>query len=94
PTPQAQAAALQAILRNELNVRQTEELVRKLTGQKPERLAKPAPAPEIVALEERLRDHLGTRVNLNRGRKGGTLVIYYYSQEELDNLVDIILQEK
>ncbi|MGE5220875.1 MAG: ParB/RepB/Spo0J family partition protein [Omnitrophica WOR_2 bacterium] len=94
PTPQAQEAALQAILRNELNVRQTEELVRKLTGQKPERLAKPVSPPEIAALEERLRNHLGTRVNLHHGRKGGSVVIYYYSQEELDNLVDIILREK
>lgn len=94
PTPQAQAAALQTILRHELNVRQTEELVRKLTGQKPDRVTKPVAPPEIAALEERLRNHLGTRVNLKRGRKGGTLVIYYYSEEELDNLVDIILREK
>jgi ParB family chromosome partitioning protein len=33
---------------------------------------------------------LGTKVRLNRRRKGGTLVIHYYSDEELDAIVDKI----
>ncbi len=93
PTPQAQSAALQTILKKDLNVRQTEELVRSLSGEKPERLSKPEPPPEIKALEERLRSHLGTKVNLNRRRGGGTLVIHFYSDEELDALVDKLLGE-
>lgn len=93
PTPQAQNAALQTILSHELNVRQTEELVRKLTGQKAVVLPKPASPPEIVALEERLRSCLGTKVNLKRSRKGGTLVIHFYSDEELNALVEQIMGE-
>ncbi|RPI35240.1 MAG: ParB/RepB/Spo0J family partition protein, partial [Chloroflexota bacterium] len=85
-TSQSQIAALQTILAKGLNVRQTEELVRMLTGQKPERPPRPAAPPEIAALEERLRLHLGTKVSLNRRRKGGTLVVHYYSDEELDAL--------
>ena len=34
-TPQAQAAALQTVLAQELNVRQTEALVRRLSGERP-----------------------------------------------------------
>lgn len=90
-SPQAQAAALETILKYGLNVRQTEELVRKMSGDKPPLKFKPAPPPELVALEERLRSQLGTRVNLNHGRRGGTLVIHYYSDEELDSLVERIL---
>ena len=90
-SPQAQAAALETILKYGLNVRQTEELVRKMSGDKPPLRFKPAPPPELVALEERLRSQLGTRVNLNHGRRGGTLVIHYYSDEELDSLVERIL---
>lgn len=93
PTPQAQNAALQTILSHELNVRQTEDLVRKLTGQKVVVLPKPASPPEIVALEERLRTCLGTKVNLKRSRKGGTLVIHFYSDEELNALVEQIMGE-
>ena len=94
PTEQAQTAALQSILKNDLNVRQAEELIRKLSGEKPKKQPVPIPNPEIKALEERLRQHLGTRVTLNQRRKGGTLTFHYYSDEELDTLLNLILGEK
>ncbi len=92
-TQQAQIAALHTVLKNNLTVRQTEELVRKLTGQKPDRAAKPALPAEIKELEEQLRNQLGTRVTLNHKRKGGTLVIHYYSDEELNALAEKLLGE-
>ena len=91
PTSQAQEAALQTILAKELNVRQTEELVRLLSGHKSPRPQRPGPGAEVLALEERLRASLGTRVTLNQRRKGGTMVIHYYSNEELDALVERIV---
>jgi ParB family chromosome partitioning protein len=91
PTPDSQSAALTSILKHDLNVRQTEELVRKLSGHKPEKPPKLPPAPEIEAIEDRLRQHLGTRVSLNHRRKGGTLVIHYYSEEELNALINLII---
>jgi len=91
PTPQAQSAALQTIIRQELTVRRTEDLVRKLLGQRPTSTDKPAQKPDLSYLEERLRQRLGTRVTLNPRKKGGTLVIHYYSDEELDALVLRIL---
>jgi ParB family chromosome partitioning protein len=92
PTSQAQAAALLTVLSHELNVRQTEALVRRLTGERPAPVAKPAPPPEVADLERRLEDSLGTRVNLKRGSQGrGTVVIHFYSDEELDALIDRLL---
>jgi ParB family chromosome partitioning protein len=91
PNPQAQSAVLQAILKHELNVRKTEDLVRKYLGQRPPGSVKPVPTPDVSYLEERLRQRLGTRVNLHPRKKGGTLVIHYYSDEELDALVLRIL---
>lgn len=93
-TPQSQANALQTILRNELNVRQTEELVRRLSGQKEPSKPRPELPPEMIAVEQRLRDQLGTKVSLNPSRKGGTMVIHYYSEEELDVLVNRILGDE
>ncbi len=87
PTVSAQLAALQAVLAHDLNVRQTEELVRRYSGQRVEPAARPQPSPEIKAIEERLRISLGTRVELHHGKKGGSLVIHYYSDEELDQLI-------
>jgi ParB family transcriptional regulator, chromosome partitioning protein len=94
PTPQAQSAALQTILKKELNVRQTEEFIRKLSGQKTQPSPKPGQSPEVAALESRLREHLGTKVMLHQKRSGGTMVIHYYSQEELDALIDRILNDR
>jgi len=92
-TAQAQAAAIQTVLDKGLNVRQTEELVRKLSGEKPAQKPKPEPTPEIKALEERLRTGLGTKVSLKHGQKGGTITIHYYSDEELEGLLQRFLDE-
>jgi len=90
-TPVAQGAALHTILKKNLNVRQTEELVRQLSGQRPLASPRSEPSAEIQALEERLRSALGTRVSLSPRRKGGTITIHYYSDEELDTLLDVLL---
>lgn len=92
-TPEAQRAALHTILIKDLSVRQTEELVRRFSGQAARVSRQPLIPPEVTALEERLRNYLGTRVRLNPRRKGGTLVIHYYSNEELDTLVNRIMGE-
>ncbi len=94
PTPEAQEAALRVILKQGLSVRQTEELVRKLSGHRPARPPRPLPSPEVAALEERLRARLGTRVKLNRYQRGGTLVIHYYSDEELDMIIEALLGDQ
>jgi ParB family chromosome partitioning protein len=92
PTSQAQSAALRTVVAQELNVRQTESLVRKLLGEKPPARVRPGAEPEIAELEERLRTSLGTKVVLRGGRRGGTLTIHYYSDEELETLLGRLLK--
>ena len=91
PTHQAQDAALRTIEAARLNVRQTEELVKKLGGEKTPSISKQAPPPEVTELEERLRASLGTKVTMRHGKKGGTVTIHYYSEEELDTLLNRLL---
>lgn len=91
PNDQAMTAALSTILNLELNVRQTEDLVRKLTGVKPPSLPRKPVDPDIQELESRLRDRLGTRVDLHPSKKGGTITIHYYSIEELTALLNTLL---
>jgi ParB family transcriptional regulator, chromosome partitioning protein len=88
-----QVSVLRTILEKDLTVRQTEELVRKLNGARPAPVQPKAVEPEIESLEERLRASLGTRVTLRHGRKGGSLTIHYYSDEELNALVALIIKE-
>lgn len=84
---------LETILKKNLSVRQTEELVHQLMEQKPPRKTKKEPSGDILAIEERLRNRLGTKVQLNHGKKGGSIVIYYYSSEELDSILSSIDKE-
>lgn len=93
PTEQGQLAALQTVLTNGLNVRQTEELVRKLSGVKPPHQIEKPVDPTIKAIEEQLREKLGTKVTLKQGDNGGTLTVHYYSNEELEQIVRTILKE-
>lgn len=91
PNKKAQEAALQTIEKNNLNVRQAEELVRKFSGEKPESKKEKSPKPpEIKSIEDELRSQLGTKISINQGKKGGTIVIHYYSQEELEAIIKAI----
>lgn len=90
-TQKAQASALQTITNLSLSVRQAEELVRKLAGRKPVKARKPGRNADVHDVEKRLQHSLGTKVALKHGRKGGTLTIYYYSDEELDSLLEKLL---
>ena len=84
----AQTSALQTVINLSFNVRQTEEYVRKLAGQKPVKARKPTRSADLNDVEKRLQNSLGTKVALKHGKKGGTVTIYYYSGEELDALLE------
>jgi ParB family chromosome partitioning protein len=88
-TPAGQRQLVETVMVRGLSVRQTEELVRRLR----ERPATPTTAAvDAIAnmdhLEEDLRRALGTKVVLARSRKGGRIVIEYYSDEEFSRLFD------
>jgi ParB family chromosome partitioning protein len=87
-TSKAQEATLNTVINLELSVRQTEALVRKLGGQKPAVKQKPARNADVHDVEKRLQSSLETKVTLKHGKKGGTITIYYYSNEELDSLLE------
>ena len=93
-SPEAQEAALKVVIAKGLNVRRTEDLVRRLSGERLISRPRQAPSPDLVALEERLRVSLGTKVSLRSGSRGkGRMVIHYYSPEELDALLNRLLDE-
>ncbi|MEK6221623.1 MAG: ParB/RepB/Spo0J family partition protein [Chloroflexota bacterium] len=91
---QAQSAAIKTVIDKGFSVRQTEEHARNLKGKK-SKTPKPGKrlSPEILEMQNRLRDTLGTKVNLSHGAKGGTISLYYYSDEELNTLLEKLLGE-
>ena len=87
-----QEHVVQSVIDQDLSVRQTEELVRRLREPRPTlTTAAGDPAtrdPDMDRVEEDLRRALGTKVSLARTRRGGRIVIEYYSDEELGRLYD------
>ena len=88
-------AALQLVVSRDLSVRQTEALVREWQADgTPQRREPPAASPTVRRLEDAFRRALGTKVEVVRGRKGGRLVIHYFSDEELDGIFHRIVGEE
>jgi len=95
----ARLSLLDQVVAEHLSVRETEALARRAN----EEVAEPTPGGESAAgyapdadterLEEAFRQALGTRVRLMRGRRGGRLVIHFYSDEELQGLYEAIVHE-
>jgi ParB family transcriptional regulator, chromosome partitioning protein len=90
---EAQPHVLGTIVREGLSVRETEELVRRLRQPRTARseVSRARPDPELDRVEESLRQHLGTKVSLRRSRRGGRIVIEYYSDEELGRIYERLI---
>jgi ParB family chromosome partitioning protein len=81
-------SAWRRIVEGRLTVRDAESLTKgggRLRSRKPSLKRRSA---DLEALEEQLRTTLGTRVDLSRGRSGGRVVIHYYSDEELESIIE------
>ncbi len=83
-----QEELLKRIVSQDLSVRTTEMLAKKYSGQKLETKKKTDRNANVSDVERKLQSSLGTRVALKHGKKGGTVTIYYYSDEELDSLLE------
>jgi len=94
PEGAMQVAALERVEREGLNVRQTEELVRRLQGSAASTRRAVIRDPNVEAAETDLGRALGTRVAVRQGRKGGKIVIEYYSEEEFDSLYRRLVGEE
>jgi ParB family transcriptional regulator, chromosome partitioning protein len=84
----AQEELLKKIVELDYSVRTTEMMARKYAGQKPASKRRASQSADVTDVERRLRSSLGTKVSLKHGKKGGTVTIYYYSDEELDSLLE------
>jgi ParB family chromosome partitioning protein len=89
-TAAAQVSLARQIIRDQLSVREAERLVQDhAEARKPGK--RPVRVPLRSDLEERLQKRLGTRVDVQKGRRGGKVVIHYFSPEELDGVVERLL---
>ncbi|MFQ5942565.1 MAG: ParB/RepB/Spo0J family partition protein [Anaerolineales bacterium] len=95
PLAREQASAMKVIIARDLNVRQAEQLVRKM-GEEPTPRTKSSPGvidPQMADLAKRLEGALGTKVDFRRSKRGGQMIIHFYSDEELNAIADRLLGE-
>jgi len=86
PNPEALA---KVIIKRDLNVRQTEKIVRRLTSTSDEleKQKKNPKDPEIVALEKDLSYNLGLDIKITNKNEKGQIIISYHSLAELDSIL-------
>jgi ParB family chromosome partitioning protein len=89
--------AAERIIKEGLNVRQTEGLVAKLQSRgsrvaaaKPETVATSVGDPHVADLEAKLREVFATKVQLNYAQGKGSVEITFYSDAELERILQIL----
>ncbi len=92
--PAAQLEAARRVVKGQLSVRATEQLVQKLVAPRKKPAAgRPAKTldPDVRRLESEVAERLGARVELEHGAGGkGRLVIRYNSLDELEGILEHI----
>ena len=81
--PLEQKTLFTEILTRKLNVRDAEQLARRIT---PERTRKTDLTPELLLLERELTEQLGTRVRIEKKDQGGKVMIDFFSVDDLAHI--------
>ena len=89
--PEDQRYAAKKIADGGLTVREATALIKRIAaGVSEEKPQKPAKDPYVADVEARLGRALGTKVQLNPGKRKGTIVLDYYSPEDLERLLGLL----
>ena len=94
-TTDVQQKAAAIIVKDDLSVRQTELLVKKLTAEKPDKPAKDATSVDYAAEAAReLGERLGRPCKIVTGKKKGRIELEYFGMDDLNALLEALHQLK
>lgn len=88
-----QLEAARRIIHKGLSVREVENLAKKWSGEGKRRASHHRKDPQIESLQEKLIRSLGTKVRIQHKGKRGKIEIEYYSLDELERLLDILMPQ-
>ena len=91
--PQEQSTLFKEIMYKKVTVREAEGMARRIAVERA-RKKDFSIDPELVALEEKLREQLGTRVKIERGEAGGKILIDFFSNDDLRTLLQLMETNK
>ncbi|WP_024614029.1 ParB/RepB/Spo0J family partition protein [Clostridium sp. Ade.TY] len=80
----------QRIIDENLSVREVEKLIKDLSKEKKEKNIDKEENPYINDVQNRLQDYFGTKVNINSKNKKGKIEIEYYSDDDLNRILELI----
>ena len=80
----------QKVIDEEMSVRQLENFIKSMTIGKKENKKNKELNPYYKDIREKLQDYFGTKVNLTSKKNKGKIEIEYYSEEDLQRILDII----
>ena len=78
------------MIKEGLSVREAEKLAAGNPGAKKRKPASKRKNPDVVRVEEDLKDIFGTKVSINAAGKKGKIEIEYYSGDELNRLIELL----
>lgn len=78
------------VIEEELNVRQTEKLVKEMNIKKSNTKEYNSKDVHTKVTEEKLQSILGAKVNISKGKKKNKIEIEFYTEEDLNRILDII----
>jgi len=92
---EVQKAVCERIIVNDLSVRDTEQLIKNIEkAQKKQFKVKNVTIERFPEVEGKLRDVLGTKINILYDGKKGKISIEFYSKEDLRRIAGLLLREK
>ncbi len=86
-----QSRVAKLVIDRGLSVRETETILESKLVQRKRRSRELRSTP-LTDVEERLQKRLGTKVTIVNGRRGGKVIIHYFSPSELDGILENLLQ--
>jgi len=87
--PEEQMTLYKEVIFKKLTVREAEGIARRIAHDKV-RKKNLLPDPEIMEIEDKLTEELGTRVQIDRKESGGKIMIDFFSNDDLRTILNVI----
>jgi len=81
-----QETLFKEILYKKMNVREAEGIARRIAFERARKLED----PELIDIEDKLKESLGTRVRIEKKEDGGKITIDFFSKDDLDKLFEML----
>lgn len=89
--PEERDTLFKEITEKKLTVRESERIARRIATDKARKQDLP---PELIGMEKKLSEELGTRVQIEQRAQGGKVHIDYFSEEDLERLLTLLAEQK